>query len=82
MFKTPTSTEQTPGVAAGQPPKSLFDTAKPPSISGSTSSLFNPPGPSAAPKGPNTQTHISVSKPAQETPSLFAPKESGMADKR
>ncbi|BCR85900.1 putative leucine permease transcriptional regulator (SAC3) [Aspergillus chevalieri] len=75
IFKTPTSTEQTPGVAAGQPPKSLFDTAKPPSFSGSTGSLFNPPGPSAAPKEPSTQAQASVSKPAQETPSLFAPKE-------
>ncbi|OJJ80249.1 putative leucine permease transcriptional regulator (SAC3) [Aspergillus glaucus CBS 516.65] len=75
IFKAPTSTEQTPGVAAGQPPKSVFDTAKPSSFSGSTNSLFNLPGPSAAPKEPSTQAQTNVSKPAQETPSLLAPKE-------
>lgn len=73
---TSTSNEQTSGVATGQPPKSLFDAAKPPSFSGSTSSLFN--FSQTAPREPSTQEpQTSVSKPAQETPSLFEPKENG-----
>lgn len=74
---TSTPTNQTTGVAAGQPPKSLFDSVKPPSFPSSTSSLFNISGTSTAPKEPNAQEpQTTVSKPAPE-PSLFTPKQDG-----
>lgn len=74
---TSTATNQTSGVAAGQPPKSLFDSVKPPAFPSSTSSLFNLSGPSTAPKEPSAQDpQTTVSKPAPG-PSLFAPKQDG-----
>ena len=74
-----TTTNQTTGDAAGQPPKSLFDSVKPPAFPSSTSSLFNISGQSTAtaPKEPSAQeSQTTVSKPAPE-PSLFAPKQDG-----
>lgn len=74
---TTTNSNQSPGVAAGQPPKSFFDSTKPPIFSGNTTSPFNF-GQSSAFKGSAAQeSQISVSKPAQ-APSLFAPKQDGM----
>ena len=74
---TSTPTNQTTGVAAGQPPKSLFDSVKPPSFPPSTSSLFNLSSTSTAPKEPSAQEpQTTVSKPAPG-PSLFAPKQDG-----
>lgn len=74
---TTTNSNQSPGVAAGQPPKSFSDSTKPSIFSGNTTSPFSF-GQSSAFKGSAAQeSQISVSKPAQ-APSLFAPKQDGI----
>lgn len=69
---TTTTSNQTPGVAAGQPPKSLFDSAEPPTFAENTSP-FNC-GQSSAFKGPDAQEP----QTSAQAPSLFAPKQDGM----
>lgn len=69
---------RTTETTAGQPPKSLFESIKPPTFSANTNPLFNFSSQSTTPKEADAQaSQTDVSK---ETP-LFAPKQNGMNGK-